>query len=299
MDNKADFCIEIDFDKSSSNPQRIFQVTADLIGAFQEFDRAATRSIDAKIEPILMLEDVQIGSLKTWLSNVLKGIPDDALKDLSWKKLIGHYLIKTKYIVVKFLEGKTEISDGQEIIDVKHEIVKAAAETGVDKYPYYTPLNHQSLVKALSDITNAVQKLEPTDVAKFISDEGTATFNGIIYLSPAGLEDLLVRETFESTSTMILTVKKPDYLGESMWDFKHGNHPIKAKILSQEWLTSFKDRHVIIQPGDALKVKIKTIVKYGFDNSVVDTSYEIIEVIEIIRGSFGNAQGKLTGPDFQ
>jgi hypothetical protein len=67
---KADFCIEIDYKKDSENPSRVFEAMTALIKSFQSFDEDLIKSIDNKIEPVLLLEDIEIGSLKTWLANM-------------------------------------------------------------------------------------------------------------------------------------------------------------------------------------------------------------------------------------
>ncbi len=54
----ADFCIEIDFKKDSESPTRVFRTMSDLIDAFHAFDIDLVKSIDSKIEPVMMLEDI-------------------------------------------------------------------------------------------------------------------------------------------------------------------------------------------------------------------------------------------------
>ena len=49
-----------------------------------------------------ILEDLRKGSIKGWFKNVLEKIPDEGLKDLNWKKVVGHYLVKGKYLIIKF-----------------------------------------------------------------------------------------------------------------------------------------------------------------------------------------------------
>ena len=66
-DLTADFCITIDFKKESEAPSRIFRSLSHLIDSFHSFDLDLLQSIDAKIEPIILLEDIETGSIKTWL----------------------------------------------------------------------------------------------------------------------------------------------------------------------------------------------------------------------------------------
>jgi hypothetical protein len=66
---KPHFCIEIDFQKGSECPSRVFRTMTELIETFQEIDYSLIRSIDEKIEPVIIIEDIETGSLKTWLAN--------------------------------------------------------------------------------------------------------------------------------------------------------------------------------------------------------------------------------------
>lgn len=294
-DNKpvnADFCIRIDFEKSSPNPERVFQTMTEMINAFQEFDAHLARTIDVKIEPILMLEDIESGSLKTWLSSLLKRVPDSAIENLDWKQVVGHYLVKSKHIVINWLDGKTEITDSQQIIDVQYEILEAAKETKINQMNSYAPIQPKLLVQSINDINTALKKLDKKDKAEFISENGTANFNLNLNIAPKTLEELITKETISSESTMILKVKKPDYLGDSMWEF-HYDHVIRAKILHEEWVNDFQNRKIDVRPGDAIRARVRTIVRYGYDNTIVDTHYEILKVVEIIvssqskQGDFG------------
>jgi hypothetical protein len=71
---KADFCLEIQFQKDSENPSRIFRAMSELIETMQFLDQALIKSIDSKIQPIMLLEDIESGSVRTWLSMTLPRI---------------------------------------------------------------------------------------------------------------------------------------------------------------------------------------------------------------------------------
>jgi len=77
-----------------------------------------------------------------------------------------------------------------------------------------------------------------------------------------------------------------------MWEF-HYDHVIRAKILHEEWVNDFQNRKIDVRPGDAIRARVRTIVRYGYDNTIVDTHYEILKVDEIIvsnqskQGDFG------------
>ena len=279
----SDFCITIDFDKKSENPARVFQTMTELIHAFQRFDSNLIRGLDAKLEPNILLEDVETGSLKTWLSSILKGIPDEAIKSGDWKQLIGHYLVRAKYIVVNKLDGKTSITDGKVIEDIQYELVEEAKKTDVKLLPHYEPLPLPKLIRSIEEINSSLSHLNENDKASFESkNDEKASFNLSLDFSPETIEDLLTKESLSNESTMILKVKKPDYLGTSMWEFKHNNKSLPAKIIHETWLIQFQQRKIDIRPGDSVRAKVNTIVKYGHDNNVIGVSYEITEVLEVI-----------------
>ena len=92
----------------------------------------------------------------------------------------------------------------------------------------------------------------------------------------------MTKEAIANTNQMILKVKKPDYLGESMWELKHDTKSFLAKILDTEWLKSFQQRKFDIRPGDSLRVELEIIVKYGYDSEVISTHYNVLNVNEIL-----------------
>ena len=279
----SDFCITIDFNKKSENPSRVFQTMTELIHAFQTFDSNLIKGIDAKLEPTILLEDVETGSLKTWLSSVLKGIPDEAIKSGEWKQIIGHYLVKSKYIVLNTIEGRTDITDAKVIQEIQYELLEEARKTDIKMLPHYEPFPIPKLIRSIESINKSLAYLDKEDKAYFESkDNEKATFNLSLDFSPEKIEDLLTKESISNESTVILKIKKPDYLGSSMWEFRHNNKVMPAKILHESWLVQFQQRKVDIRPGDSIKAKINTIVKYGHDNNVLGIAYEIIEVIQVL-----------------
>ena len=125
---KADYCLEVNYRKESEKPSRVFKAVSDLIEAFQEIDNDLVKTIDVNIETVILLEDVQAGSIRVWLRNLLKLIPDDAAYNLDWKPIVGQYLVRAKKFMVNFLEKKTTISSAQEIVPLQNDIYNLWSE---------------------------------------------------------------------------------------------------------------------------------------------------------------------------
>ncbi len=280
---KADFCIEIQYKKESENPSRVFRSMSELIDSFQETDRHLVKAIAVDIETILLLEDIEAGSIKVWLRSLLKAIPDDAVYHLDWKPIIGQYLVKAKKFMVNFLENKTTITNIDEIKPLEDEIYRLAEKTKVRWLPAYTRIQPRQILESIKDISASLSHLTEGDNARYIvPDEPEAEFNLTFNLAPESIEDLIAKETLSSESEMLLKVKKPDYLGESMWDFRHGTAIISASILDKEWLERFQSRNVDVRPQDFIRARVGISHKYDQDGELIATHFNILKVIDVI-----------------
>lgn len=280
---KADFCIEIDFDKESENPSRVFKTMSAMIETFEQIDRDLAVSIDSKIETVLILEDVESGSIKTWFANKIKTLDDESLKSGDVRKIIGSYLVRAKYFVINKLEGKTKITDQKEIDEIQEGLLELAQLTNIRQLPAYIPIEKTKLLNGINNITNALSYLSPKDKASYMTDDNKASFNIDFRYVPEDIEELITKESSTNELSMIVRVKKPDYLGYSMWDFSHGNHSICAKLVDNDWLKDFHNRKYDIRPGDSLKVKMKIISNYDYDNNLISTKYQVLKVFEILK----------------
>jgi len=280
---EADFCIEIQYKKESENPSRVFRSMSELIDSFQRIDQHLVKAIDVNTQTILLLEDIEVGSIKVWLHNLLKAIPDDSVYHLDWKPIVGQYLVRTKKFIINFLEKKTTITNIDEIKPLEDDIYRLAEETQVRWLPAYTRIQPRQLLESMKDIAASLSYLTKEDSAKYIApNEPEAKFNLTFYLAPESIEDLIAKETLSSEGEMLLKVKKPDYLGESMWDFRHGTSTISATILDREWLDKFQSRKVDVRPQDSIRVRVGISHKYDQNGDLIATHYNILKVVEVI-----------------
>ena len=96
------------------------------------------------------------------------------------------------------------------------------------------------------------------------------------------MKALLVEESLSHTDEMILRVKRPDFLGDSKWEFVH-EHVLEAKMLEYEWLERFRDGEITLLPGSALRARVQVDVAYGVEREIVSGSHTIIKVLEVIQ----------------
>lgn len=106
------------------------------------------------------------------------------------------------------------------------------------------------------------------------------------------IEDLLTVETITSTTEMILKIKKPDYLVDSQWEFRHRREAINAKLNNMEWLAKFRNREIALKPGDSIRANVNIEVKYDYDREAAAINHTFLKVCEVIYAK-SHAQNNL------
>jgi hypothetical protein len=283
---QADFAFEIDFKRGEGSASRVFLAINDFIRGCERLDRELAHAIDANIETVLVLEDIETGSIKVWLRNVLRATEDDALKTLDWKPLVGKYLVRSKYVILKWLD--TDGGLPKSLPALAKEIQQIASETDVKYLPDYQPPTPKALLEAARDFQGVKNQLLPGDHATYIPREGEPLkMNLSMRWNIEDIEAMAVKETVKfPVAPMILAVKKPDYLGDSKWELRHGKKSISAKIEDADWLKRFQSRQIDVRPGDALRCEVLIEHLYGHDNELLTEKYTVIRVSEILVDTY-------------
>lgn len=275
----ADLAFYIDYKKGQGSPSRVFAAMNNFIVACEAIDRELLSCVDSHIETVMLLEDIEAASLKVWLRNLLNATDDQALKDLDWKPLVGKYLVEAKYVILRYIDQPDKPSG---VGSLRNDIQKLAQETDVRHLPSYEPVSPSALIDTIENFQKVKDDLGDGDIASVITDEDRHDMNLTIRWDIESIRQLSVRETSITTSHKIIVVKKPDYLGESQWDFRHGTTSMSARIEDNKWLGEFQTRQTDVKPGDALRCRVRIEISYGFDNEVVAEKYFIEEVNEVI-----------------
>ena len=189
----ADFAFYIDFKKGEGPASRVFSATHEFIKACELLDRDLVTSIDASIGTVMVLEDIEASSLKTLFHNAIRAADDQALKDIDWKPLVGKYLVRAKYIVLKWMDND---ETPRNLPDLGREIQKIAAETDVRHIPDYTPVRPAALIRAIRDFEGVKDHLVDGDRASMVMPDGEEVdFNLSTRLDVDDIESLAIKET--------------------------------------------------------------------------------------------------------
>lgn len=277
------FAIELYYEPGGDDPGRVFRGMASLIEAFADLDTDLARAVSVQIRPVQLLQDIEAGSLIAWLRTVVRQIDDEALKKLDWKPLIGQYLVRAKHRLLAWLDGKERVNSLQEIETLEAELQELAEETDVLSLPVYARVPRRALLSDLSELSAAFGVLRDGDRVVYRSPLAEGEVNIGFGITPQQVEDLLTAETRQGEYTMVLLVKKPDYLGTSMWQFRLQGHTVDGPILDEEWLTRFQAGAVVLRPGDAIEGKVHVEMKRAADGSLVAARYRVLDVHRVIR----------------
>jgi hypothetical protein len=294
--SRASFGLKINFDEGEGDPSRVFLAMAELIKVCQDIDRRLVSSIQVDVEPILLLEDIQQGSLIAWIRSTFKFPKDTPSLGLDSHKL-EEYLGESKFALVDFTRSKTALTDVG-LTEVQMKIFGILSEKKpTPELPIYTPVPKKDLLFGIQKIQSAVAYLtEDKDGVEYIGRDNSKTpFNLALDITPGVIEDILTKETLANEITMLLKVKKPDYLGSSQWEFKDAKGSIDVKINDFEWLERFRNREFVLAPGDSVLAIVGVVSKYDIDNNLISTRHTLLKVLELrtANSSSEPKQGRL------
>ena len=274
-----DLSFTVDYEPTKGSVSRVFAATHDFINACERLDRELVRCLDPNIRPVITIGDIEASSLRTFLVQVVHGADDDAIRQHGWKALVRSFLIETKHFILRHVDEREGGWNPKEIMD---EINRSALDKQVGSLPYYRPPRLKEITGAVADYHRMKGQLVKGDKAYMESDYGRHDVDLSVIIDADGLLDLATATRRESIAPMIMVVKKPDFLGTSQWELRHGSRTVTAKIEDDKWLRRFQGRDVRLQPGDALDCLTRVVNSYGFDNELLQTKYFIQSVTGVI-----------------
>lgn len=278
-----EFEIKIDFKPGDGDPARVFKAMSGLVDAFQALDSHLAASFDVSLNASLVLDEIQAGSIKARFRNVIEGVPDEALRDGEWKRIFGYFLLRSKYAVLEWLKDRNEITHREDVRVLESEITKIAEETNLKQLPAYSAPKAEVLLSDIHSVQESLSNLLEEDRATYRYGSNEIPFNRELNISNEIVREVLTKEVVKSSGKRIVKVKKPDYLGLSMWAFQYDGRAIEAKITDLDWLAKFQSRVEDVRPGDSLSVMLYEEISYGYEGEIVHRHYEVEKVYDVIH----------------
>lgn len=278
-----DFDLYIDFVEGRGSPSRVFHSMGELIDAFAQLDQVLAGIVAEGSRAQIVLDEVTGGSIRSRLRSIIADIPDDALKDGDWKKVLGHFLVRGKHVLLEWLKENPEVTRLEQVRDLQDQLAVEAERTGALLLPMYRPVDLRTLLSVIAEIDRSVLLLDPRDTVRYESPYGQVTISHIQHVHEELIRKLLTREVISAEDERIVKVKKPDFLGRSQWVLKYAGHSVNANLDDIPWLTAYQAGDVDVKPGDSLRVVMHEEVYYGYNMEVIHVTYSVVEVLEVIR----------------
>lgn len=284
-DEASDLELQIIY-REEGSAARVFEIAADLIHALEDVDSVLAKSVDSSIQTSMIIEDLQKSSIRILLKNLLKAANDDALKNLDWKPLVGQYLVKAKYAVLRWLDQDASVDHPPHIVDLTNEIARLARDTDVRHLPDYPPPNPTRLVQSLEGLQSVKRRFREGERLTITLGKEDYHVHLEADWSPLELvKDATGPKELVNEQELYLLVHKIDLLGGSQWTFKLGKASIRAAIADANWKKDYAARKVSLLPGDALHVILRVEQKYSERGELTETKHSITRVIAVIPQS--------------
>lgn len=179
-----------------------------------DFDKYLIGSIYQGGTPYYRLADIEYSSIKTRVAQVLKGIPDDAIKALDWKRIIGNFLLKAKYWLLEYLERNPLIESKKDLEIIANKINKELSEISRGEALMVDYLDLYFFLNAIAGVQKLTDKMNKHDSFEYKSSFGNAIIkNGININKPKILAEL-GQSSIENETTEVLKAKKIELLND-------------------------------------------------------------------------------------
>lgn len=292
----TEFELYFDFAKASPDPQRVFRTLTRVLDVLTEFDTTLVRLLAVDLSTELTLHDIKAGAFRThltlWLVPGLPNFPSDsaeppvAAADVA--RHLGGFINQALIFLLHYLENKQGLDNPGELRYLKDHLDQLAARAAhASGHPQWHAVSIGTLplgklADLISNLTKALAALQPQDRLEYRAAEGKARFNprfitdNLSALAGAGLESSTQYRTR-------LRIKKPDFLGESRWEFRiHENHTIAAKITDDDWLMRFHAGEIMIKCGDLLEADLVTEYVHIPNYSTAQVHYTVPRVWAVV-----------------
>ncbi|MEO0406615.1 MAG: hypothetical protein AAF289_04610 [Cyanobacteria bacterium P01_A01_bin.135] len=277
------FGIRINYDKNSVSPSRVFIGLSKLIEATESSSRMFLGGLPGiEVEPALILERVQEGSITAWLRNTFKFKDSDKSSINFNPKAASRFLQQSNITLIEI--GQASQSE-EEILQGVERLRSRIYNTNKDEIPVtglpiVTAPKSRDILMSLQEYQLAEQSLLGNGSASYVTMSGVeVSFDFPFEFSSGAIQDALTAATTTNVNELILKVKKPDYLGSSMWEFKLDKN-ISASISDEEWLERFRNREITLLPGDSIRAQVQITINYDKDGEVISQDYDVVEVLE-------------------
>ena len=278
------YSVRLTFEPGVRDPSRLFFAFGNTIESLRKIDTLISNTMGARIRVVQTMESLELGSIFTRLKESIE-YDDELESDPPEPEAANRYLELGKKEMIRSIRDQGEISDIEQIRAISKGLKQVADETGVSKRFNYSPPPDTHVAEVAEEVVRAAESLEGSEETSYVTEshaEEPLPRHGTVEIER--IEASRVDRTLVNERRMILKIKKPDFLGQSKWELKHGRHTIPARIDDEDWLSQFHGKNAIVSPGDSLDVEVRVAEEYDRNGNLLKEEYTILNVYDIIPG---------------
>jgi hypothetical protein len=158
------------------------------------------------------------------------------------------------------------------------------SDADVKHLPAYAPIHEARLVASLDKLQDGKRALGSKDTLTVDIDGFRYEVDLMKTWTPEAAPITSETQEKHSEAEIIITIRKPDLLGDARWQFTHGGAVVSASIKDELWLKKLHDRKIALHSGDALQCRV--LFTYIFDSKalMIEQKTDILEVIDVLKG---------------
>jgi len=276
--------IQLEYSPENSNASGLFLTYSKLISAVTNTELMLVKTISRNVKHANSLIEIRPGSIISKIKEQFEIDDSEFAKESEMvSDVVCEYINNGRNTIFDAMRAGP-ISTEKQIEDIRVLITTGANEKGISERFSYTPPSISEIIDSTKEMAGATSELREDETV--ILSEGTVKTElpKNVEVEVSKIERELSKKFVTTKRELILKVKKPDYLGEAKWEFKHGKNRVDANIEDEDWLERFHSKKAIIAPGDSLEVIIRLEEEYDKHGDLLKEEYAIEKVKEIIRG---------------
>lgn len=297
--NKLKYSICLKYDPQRDLLFSSFASMSEVLEAHYKSTNLLVSVLDSEAVIWQKMELLQKGSIWAFLSDYLKNTEDERIKNEGIIALWRQFLIEAKYRLIEYCQKKESIKTKNDIENIKDRLSDEAKRILSPSDAVLIESMSNGMVANYTDISlSPNKKLSDTQNICFQKDDISPLIvnKKCVFLPEKIDEELNLIEEIKNIE-IVLLVKKPDYISDSLWDFQmvsgEKTYPVQGKVLDTTWLKKFQEGGLTFEtmplPQDALRVLADLKVVKRFENDHKPKVTCLIQVVLAVLKGYGRA----------
>lgn len=278
MQNKA-YIIKVDYDSTRDNLSDSLKSLGKIVEGHKRLSDILIKATGEQgiSSTFIKMQNIEAGSIKLYIKRMFKKDNGEAVEN----ECLDMFSKKTTATIIKYMNTKKSI---------RKEDIPALREEIIENYQNSNGKNILPIAdEEIIDCARALQT--PDELGE--KQNVTTTFLGKDYTYAPDFkvneneikEDYVVTEDSLDNSILI-KIKKPDYIGNSQWTVIYQDKTVEARILDEDWLNRFQNGKLLYKdcplPQNTIKVTADISIekKNNIEQKVFLTIKKIKEVIK-------------------